>query len=90
MVRHWSPWDSQLLRVLRGEFRLEARTLTFRPGPQGGRELAAGRDIGAEAQAAQVGDDRQGGIGLHGVGDQRFPIGEGVSEDLVMTAQGGV
>jgi hypothetical protein len=36
MVRHWSPWDSQLLRVLRGEFRLHARTLTFRAGPQGG------------------------------------------------------
>jgi hypothetical protein len=36
MVRHWSPWDSQLLRVLRGEFRLQARTLAFRPGPQGG------------------------------------------------------
>ena len=36
MVRHWSPWDGQLLRVLRGEFRLHARTLTFRPGPQGG------------------------------------------------------
>jgi hypothetical protein len=36
MVRHWSPWDGQLLRVLRGEFRLHARTLTFRTGPQGG------------------------------------------------------
>ena len=36
MVRHWSPWDGQLLRVLRGEFRLHARMLTFRPGPQGG------------------------------------------------------
>lgn len=36
MVRHWSPWDSQLLRVLRGEFRLHSRTLTFRAGSQGG------------------------------------------------------
>jgi hypothetical protein len=36
MVRHWSPWDSQLLRVLRGEFRLHAQTLAFRLGPQGG------------------------------------------------------
>jgi hypothetical protein len=36
MVRHWSPWDSQLLRVLRGEFRLHSPTLTFRPGPEGG------------------------------------------------------
>jgi hypothetical protein len=36
MVRHWSPWDGQLLRVLRGEFRIHAPILTFRAGPQGG------------------------------------------------------
>jgi hypothetical protein len=36
MVRHWSPWDSQLLRILRGEFRLHSRTLAFRIGPEGG------------------------------------------------------
>ncbi len=47
MVRHWSPWDNQLLRVLRGEFRLHSPTLVFRPGTQGGvavfnRERALG------------------------------------------------
>ncbi len=47
MVRHWSPWDNQLLRVLRGEFRLHSPTLLFRPGPEGGvavfnRERALG------------------------------------------------
>lgn len=36
MVRDWSPWDNQLLRVLRGEFRLHSPTLMFRPGAQGG------------------------------------------------------
>jgi hypothetical protein len=36
MVKHWSPWDDQLLRVLRGEFRLHSPDLLFRPGPQGG------------------------------------------------------
>jgi hypothetical protein len=47
MVKHWSPWDNQLLRVLRGEFRLHSPALMFRPGPQGGvavfhRERALG------------------------------------------------
>lgn len=36
MVKYWSPWDNQLLRVLRGEFRLHAPILVFRAGPQGG------------------------------------------------------
>ncbi len=44
MVRHWSPWDGQLLRILRGEFRLHSRTLTFRLGPQGGVAVYPSRD----------------------------------------------
>jgi hypothetical protein len=36
MVHHWSPWDNQLLRVLRGEFRLHSPALVFRPGEGGG------------------------------------------------------
>ena len=36
MVRHWSPWDGQLLRILRGEFKLHTGTLAFRIGAEGG------------------------------------------------------
>jgi len=35
-MRHWSPWDEQLLRALRGEFRVHAPLLTFMPGKEGG------------------------------------------------------
>lgn len=35
-MRHWSPWDEQLLRVLRGEFRQDAPALTFERGSEGG------------------------------------------------------
>ncbi len=35
-MRHWSPWDDQLLRALRGEFRIHAPILTFSPGREGG------------------------------------------------------
>lgn len=36
MVKHWSPWDNQLLRVLRGEFRLHSPVLMFGLGSHGG------------------------------------------------------
>jgi hypothetical protein len=35
-MRHWSPWDDQLLRVLRGEFRHKAPALSFENGSEGG------------------------------------------------------
>lgn len=36
IMRHWSPWDDQLLRVLRGEYRLDAPSLSFEHGSEGG------------------------------------------------------
>ena len=41
-MRYWSPWDDQLLRVLRGEFRDSAPALTFAHGAEG-LWVAAGR-----------------------------------------------
>ncbi len=35
-MRHWSPWDDQLLRALRGEFRLHAPHIAFDRGAEGG------------------------------------------------------
>lgn len=35
-MRHWSPWDDQLLRALRGEFKAHAPNLTFALGEEGG------------------------------------------------------
>lgn len=35
-MRHWSPWDEQLLRALRGEFRNHAPALSFAAGVEGG------------------------------------------------------
>jgi hypothetical protein len=35
-MRHWSPWDEQLLRVLRGEYRHDAPDLSFAHGAEGG------------------------------------------------------
>lgn len=35
-MRYWSPWDDQLLRVLRGEFRDSAPSLTFAHSAEGG------------------------------------------------------
>lgn len=35
-MRHWSPWDEQLLRVLRGEYRHDAPDLSFTHGSEGG------------------------------------------------------
>ena len=35
-MRHWSPWDEQLLRVLRGEYRHNAPELSFAKGEEGG------------------------------------------------------
>jgi hypothetical protein len=35
-MRFWSPWDDQLLRALRGEFRLHAPLIAFDRGEEGG------------------------------------------------------
>ena len=35
-MRHWSPWDEQLLRALRGEFRPHSPVLIFDRGSEGG------------------------------------------------------
>lgn len=35
-MRHWSPWDDQLLRALRGEFRPHSPALMFERGREGG------------------------------------------------------
>ncbi|MFN3746557.1 MAG: hypothetical protein ACK4TL_17790 [Hyphomicrobiaceae bacterium] len=35
-MRYWSPWDDQLLRALRSEFKAYAPILTFVPGREGG------------------------------------------------------
>lgn len=43
-MRHWSPWDEQLLRVLRGEYRYNAPELSFLNGPEGGVAVFHGPD----------------------------------------------
>ncbi len=53
-MRHWSPWDDRLLRVLRGEFRIHAPVLTFSLGREGGVAVFHGEaEVGLWVAASQ-------------------------------------
>lgn len=65
-VRHWSPWDDQLLRVLRGEFRHDAPALSFELGSEGGVAVFHEQsEIGLWVAASRLRYDyRPNGIGI--------------------------
>jgi hypothetical protein len=44
-MRHWSPWDDQILRALRGEFKAHAPALTFTLGDEGGVAVHYGEAV---------------------------------------------
>jgi len=54
-MRHWSPWDDQLLRILRGEFRHDAPRLSFELGTEGGvATFHSGTEIGLWVAASRL------------------------------------